>query len=332
MKIGSYQLANPVIAAPMAGVSDKPYRKLCRYYGAGMTVSEMVTSRADLRDSVKSRFRMDLQGEPEPVVVQIVGTEPAMMATAARHNVANGAQIIDINMGCPAKKVCKKAAGSALLENEPLVAEILRTVVAAVAVPVTLKIRTGATPDTRNAVTIAQIAEDAGVACLTVHGRTRKCKFVGDIDYDTIAEVKRAVSIPVIANGDIDSPQTARWVQQYTGADAVMIGRAAQGRPWLFQQVADFLESGVLTPAPGVEQRASAILSHLSEIHQFYGAALGVRLARKHIKWYLQHWGLEMKSSLRSQINATEEAAQQYQLMHQFLTASLAGSLCLMAA
>ncbi|NNC99870.1 MAG: tRNA dihydrouridine synthase DusB, partial [Gammaproteobacteria bacterium] len=283
MKIGPYEIANPVIAAPMAGVTDKPYRKICRLNGAAMTVSEMVTSQPGLRQSTKSRFRSDLAGEPEPVVVQIVGTEPQLLADAARYNVSNGAQIIDINMGCPAKKVCKKAAGSALLENEPLVANILKTVVGAVDVPVTVKIRTGATPEFRNALTIARIAEDAGVSCLTVHGRTRQCKFVGAVEYDTIARIKQRVAIPVIANGDIDSPAKARWVMNQTDADAVMIGRAAQGQPWLFRQVCDYLENGKLTPPPDLQQRALTILNHLEAIHCFYGTPLGVRLARKHI-------------------------------------------------
>ena len=319
MKIGPYQLANSVVAAPMAGVTDKPYRKLCREFGAGMTVSEMVTSQLELRNSTKSRFRMNLQGEPEPVVVQLVGTEPALLSAAAQHNVANGAQIIDINMGCPAKKVCKKAAGSALLENEPLVDEILTSVVNAVDVPVTVKIRTGAHLEARNAVTIAKIAEQAGVQALTIHGRTRRCRFVGAVEYDTIAAVKHAVSIPIIANGDITTPQAARDILEYTKADAIMIGRAAQGQPWLFQQIADFLQFGSVSEIPSREIRAAAILRHLSAIHQYYGERLGVKLARKHIKWYLIHWDVEIAKERRDQINATEDMRLQILLIEDFL-------------
>ena len=322
MKIGSFELANPVIAAPMAGVSDKPYRQLCRENGAGLVVSEMLTSKPELRHSTKSRYRADLSGEPGPIVVQLVGTEPALLAEAAKHNVGNGAQIIDINMGCPAKKVCKKAAGSALLENEALVADILAAVVSAVPVPVTLKIRTGANPEQRNAVTIAQIAEQCGVQSLTVHGRTRQCKFMGAVEYDTIARIKSAVSIPVVANGDIDSPAKAQKVLDYTQADAVMIGRAAQGQPWLFGQIAQFLATGELIDPPSIEQRTRSILSHLSAIHQFYRPDLSVRLARKHIKWYLHHWEFPIDDELRAQINQTEEDSMQFNLVQSFLTQS----------
>jgi len=323
MKIGPYKIANPVIAAPMAGVSDKPYRDVCRAHGAGMVVSEMVTSRRDLRNTRKTKFRSDLSGEPEPVVVQIVGTEPTMLAQAARHNVANGAQIIDINMGCPAKKVCKKAAGSALLANEGLVAEILSTVVNAVDVPVTVKIRTGTSPKTRNALNIAKIAEDAGVQSLTIHGRTRECKFVGAVEYDTIANVKQSISIPVTANGDITSPQEAKRILEYTRADAVMIGRAAQGQPWLFQQIVDYLTSGQMGALPSAEHRAKTILDHLSAVHSFYGEPLGVRLARKHIKWYLAHWHAQIDEADRRDINACENAEQQYALIENFLATSM---------
>lgn len=319
MKIGSYKIAQPVIAAPMAGVTDKPYRKVCRQHGAGMVVSEMITSQANLRDSRKTRLRMDLLGEPEPVVVQIVGTDPEVMAQAAQFNVDNGAQIIDINMGCPAKKVCKKAAGSALLANEDLVAEILGAVVNAVRVPITVKIRTGTNPEQRNAATIAKIAEDSGVQAITVHGRTRQCKFVGAVEYDSIAAVKQAVSIPVIANGDIDSPMSAKRVMDYTGAEAVMIGRAAQGQPWLFGQVATYLSTGRIVPAPDARHRASTIIDHLRDIHQFYGDVMGVRLARKHIKWYLQHWSTGVSDQLRSNINQSENQDQQLELVADFL-------------
>lgn len=318
MHIGPYKLANRVIAAPMAGVSDKPYRQVCRAHGAGLVVSEMVTSRIDLQHTTKSKYRLDLIGEPEPVVVQLVGTEPQMLAQAAQFNVANGAQIIDINMGCPAKKVCKKAAGSALLANEALVSEILKTVVASVDVPVTVKIRTGTTPESRNAPTIARIAEDAGVSAITVHGRTRECKFVGEVEYNTIAEVKRSVKVPIIANGDINSPEMALDVLNLTNADAVMIGRAAQGQPWLFQQIADFLETGVYSAIPSPTSRAQTIIDHHREIHQFYGERLGLRLARKHIKWYLANWSSEISPELKNRISTTEDALEQRQLVEAF--------------
>jgi len=322
MKIGPYQLANRVIAAPMAGVTDKPYRKICREFGAAMTVSEMITSQLELRKTSKSRFRMDLDGEPEPVVVQIVGTNPQQLATAAQFNVDNGAQIIDINMGCPAKKVCKKAAGSALLENEPLVEQILTTVVNSVDVPVTVKIRTGTTPDSRNALTVGKIAEQAGIQALTIHGRTRQCKFVGAVEYDTIAAVKSAISIPVVANGDINTVEQAQKVINHTGADAVMIGRAAQGQPWLFRQIADFLEDGSRTEAPAMQSRAESIIAHLTAIHDFYGVRMGVRFARKHIKWYLQHWHEAINPTLGTQITISEDCSEQLELLADFLFAS----------
>jgi tRNA-dihydrouridine synthase B len=322
IKIGPFQLANSVIAAPMAGVSDKPYRKLCRQYGAAMTVSEMVTSKLELRAFTKSRFRMDLVGEAEPIVVQIVGTEPHQLAAAAQFYVDNGAQIIDINMGCPAKKVCKKAAGSALLEDEPLVQEILQTVVNSVDVPVTLKIRTGANPESRNALTIAKIAEQAGAQCLTIHGRTRQCKFTGAVEYDTIAAVKNAVSIPIIANGDVCTPHDALNVMTQTGADAIMIGRAAQGQPWLFQQIAGYLENGEVSEIPSQVRRANTIVEHIRAIHQFYGPRLGVRFARKHIKWYLQNWENAIGPIYRRQITATDDTNLQLDLLTVFLESS----------
>lgn len=325
MKIGAHQLANKVVAAPMAGVTDKPYRRLSRQYGAAMTVSEMVTSQLELRHSTKSRFRMDFEGEPEPVNVQIVGTDPSQLAAAAKFNVENGAQIIDINMGCPAKKVCKKAAGSALLQHEDLVEDILTAVVQSVDVPVTVKIRTGTHPQQRNGVAIAKIAEQAGVSAITVHGRTRACKFVGAVEYDTIAAIKQQVNIPVIANGDITSPQQAQHVLEYTSADAVMIGRAAQGQPWLFQQIADYLDQttsgrkAIVGPYPNLSERALSCVTHIREIHQFYGDRLGVKLARKHIKWYLQHWPVEIDEDLRLRIAMTEDIVEQLDLFSQFL-------------
>ena len=323
MQIGPIQLSNSVIAAPMAGVSDKPYRELCREFGAAMAVSEMVTSRSDLRHTAKSKYRHDLSGESDPIAVQLVGTEPAMMAEAAQHNADNGAQIIDINMGCPAKKVCKKAAGSALLADEPLVARILARVVNAVDVPVTVKIRTGTTLEERNAPNIARIAEEVGVQAITVHGRTRACRFVGEVEYDTIAKVKQAVSIPVIANGDIDSPQKAKQVMSYTKADAVMIGRAAQGQPWLLGQIADYLSTGTLLAIPSQEVRVGAIISHIQNSHAFYGERLGLKFARKHIKWYLSHWEHECPSELRTQLTTTEDATLQRKILQQFLELSL---------
>lgn len=323
MQIGPYTLTNPVIAAPMAGVTDKPYRQVCRDNGAGLVVSEMITSQADLRHTSKTKFRSDLIGEPEPVVVQIVGTDPHQLAEAARHNVANGAQIIDINMGCPAKKVCKKAAGSALLADEPLVKEILSTVVASIDVPVTVKIRTGTTPSSKNAVTIGQIAQDAGVQALTIHGRTRECKFVGDVEYDTIAAVKAALDIPVTANGDICTPEHAGRVLAHTKADAVMIGRAAQGQPWLFRQIADYLKYNSYSPAPSIEQRYLIITNHVRAIHEFYGEVLGVRLARKHIKWYLAHWDAPICDEQRQAISTTESTDNQTTLLDRFLCSTL---------
>ena len=288
VRIGPYLLSNNLVVAPMAGVTDRPFRQLCKRLGAGYAVSEMVASNPKLWGTDKSRRRTDHEGEVAPIAVQIAGADPAMMAEAARYNVARGAQIIDINMGCPAKKVCNAAAGSALLANESLVGAILEGVVAAVDVPVTLKIRTGSHPGARNAVRIARLAENAGIAALTVHGRTRACAFVGAVEYDTIAAVKRTVSIPVIANGDVRTPEEARRVLRYTGADAIMIGRAAQGRPWIFREVGHFLATGQHLPAPTVAEARALILEHLDDHHAFYGDDTGVRTARKHLGWYTQ--------------------------------------------
>ena len=286
--IGPHKLANRVALAPMAGVTDLPFRRLCAELGAGLVVSEMISSDPGLRNSRKTAWRSRHDGEIEPRSVQIAGSEPQQLAEAARYNVLRGAQVIDINMGCPAKKVCRKAAGSALLADEALVAQILESVVSAVEVPVTLKIRTGSSPQARNGVSVARIAEDAGIAALAVHGRTRACAFRGEAEYDTIADIVAATNIPVFANGDIDSPGKAAQVLRHTGAAGVMIGRAAQGQPWLCGQVANYLDTGVISPAPTWEQQWRLIREHVQALHVFYGDFMGVRIARKHVSWYLQ--------------------------------------------
>lgn len=290
LQIGPYSLPNRVALAPMAGVTDLPFRRLCAEFGAGLVVSEMITSDAALRQSRKTLLRSRHDGEIEPRSVQIAGSDPQQLAAAARYNVERGAQIIDINMGCPAKKVCRKAAGSALLADEKLVQLILETVVQAVDVPVTLKIRTGAAPSARNGVTIARIAQDAGIAALAVHGRTRACAFTGEVEYDTIAAIVQAVQateFPVYANGDIDSAGAAARVIEHTGAAGVMIGRAAQGQPWLCGQIAHYLETGTLPAAPALQQQRAILARHITDLHHFYGEYLGVRIARKHFCWYL---------------------------------------------
>ena len=291
LKIGPYQLDSNLLLAPMAGITDRPFRGICRSFGAGLAISEMVASDPALRNHRRTLLKADQNGECEPRSVQIVGADPQMMAAAARHNVARGAQIIDINMGCPAKKVCggRVPAGSALMRDEALVKQIVSAVVEAVEQPVTLKIRTGWDSDNRNAVEIARIAEQAGIQALTVHGRTRACRFSGQAEYQTIAMVKSAVSIPVIANGDIDSAAKARDVLQQTAADAIMIGRGAQGRPWLFRQIEHFLRTGNHQPEPDDTTIRQVIDDHLQQLHQFYGETMGVRIARKHIRWYLDH-------------------------------------------
>ncbi len=288
MQIGHISLANRLFAAPMAGVTDRPFRQLCKRLGAGYAVSEMVTSRKDLWTSLKTSRRANHDGEVAPIAVQIAGTEPQMMAEAAAYNIDRGAQIIDINMGCPAKKVCTKWAGSALMQDEPLATAIIEAVVAACAphkVPVTLKMRTGWCQAERNAVRLARAAESAGIAMVTVHGRTREQGYGGHAEYDTIAAVKAALTIPVVANGDIDSPEKARDVLAATGADAIMIGRAAQGRPWIFREIAHFLDTGEHLPAPEVMQAKQWLLEHLREHYELYGEYTGVRTARKHIGW-----------------------------------------------
>jgi tRNA-dihydrouridine synthase B len=322
VRIGPFVLSSPLALAPMAGVTDRPFRTLCRAMGAGIAASEMVTADTRLWKTAKSRCRLDLEGEPEPRVVQIAGGEPAMLAEAARLNAARGAQLVDINMGCPAKKVCNRAAGSALLRDERLVRDILEAVVAACPVPVTLKIRTGWDAATRNAVGIARMAEDLGVAALAVHGRTRADLFSGDAEYETIAEVARSVSIPVLANGDIDSPHKAAEVLRVTGAAGVMIGRAAHGRPWIFRQVKSYLATGVAAPPPSLQERRDIILRHLESLHAFYGEEHGVRIARKHLGWYGRH--LDGSPRLPSRLLAATHAAEQLELAAQFLDAAAA--------
>jgi len=282
-------MPNRLVLAPMAGVTDRPFRELCRRLGAGMTVSEMITSRPDLRDSRKTRLRMDHSGEPGPIIVQIAGGIPRLMADAAVYNVANGAQIIDINMGCPAKKVCKVDAGSALLKDRGLVESILLAVVAAVDVPVTLKIRTGWSRVQNNALEIAQIAEDCGIQALTIHGRSREDRFLGSAEYQTIRQVKRKVQIPVIANGDIDSAKKAEMVMDFTAADAIMVGRIAQQRPWIFGQIDHYLSTGKKPEEPSDELKQAWLVSHLKNLYAFYGEHQGVQIARKHINWQLAH-------------------------------------------
>lgn len=290
--IGPYRITEKTVLAPMAGVTDQPFRKLCRSLGAGFVVSEMVTSDKRLWKTNKSRWRLDHTGEAEPISVQIAGGDADMLAEAARINADIGAQIIDINMGCPAKKVCNKAAGSALMKDEALVREILTAVTAAVDIPVTLKIRTGWAPQSKNAVTIARMAEDAGIALLSVHGRTRADAYRGEAEYETIARVKESVSIPVLANGDIDSPEKAAQVLRETGTDGVMIGRAAQGNPWIFREINHYLKTGERLPLPVFEEVQTTLLNHLSALHRFYGDYMGLRIARKHLGWYFAAQGV----------------------------------------
>ncbi len=316
MNIGPYELANSLILAPMAGVTDLPFRQLCKQLGAGMAVSEMVSSNSLLWGSKKTRRRASHDGEIEPRSVQIMGTEPAMMAEAARFNADQGAQLIDINMGCPAKKVCNVLAGSALLQDEKLVGQILRAVVDAVDVPVTLKIRTGWDRAHRNAVRIGRIAEDSGIQSLAIHGRTRADMYRGDAEYDTIAEVKQTIGIPVVANGDIDTPEKARFVLDYTGADAVMIGRAAQGRPWIFREIDHYLKTGEKLPEPGLSEIRDILLGHLHNLYAFYGEYTGVRVARKHISWYSK--GQSHGGAFRQAVNRVETIDDQLDMTHEF--------------
>jgi tRNA-dihydrouridine synthase B len=322
MHIGPFQLKNNLIVAPMAGVTDRPFRQLCKSMGAGMAVSEMVASQSLLWGSEKTRRRADHEGEVDPISVQIAGADPQMLAEAARYNVDQGAQIIDINMGCPAKKVCNVMAGSALLKNEPLVGRILGSVVAAVRVPVTLKIRTGWDRANRNALQVARIAQDAGIQALAIHGRTRACGFSGEAEYDTIAAVKAEVKVPVIANGDIATPEQVKRVLDYTGADAVMIGRAAQGRPWMFREVQHFLDTGDRLPPPEVAEIHRVLRAHLDDLYEFYGEYTGVRIARKHISWYTK--GLAGSAAFRHAMNRLETRREQLDAVEEFF-AQLAG-------
>lgn len=316
MRIGPYQLDNNVIVAPMAGVTDQPFRILCRRLGAGMAVSEMLSSNPLVWKTDKSMSRMDHSGESGLRSVQIAGADPDLMAEAGIHNVKTGAQIIDINMGCPAKKINKKMAGSALLQYPALVNDILSAVVNAVDVPVTLKIRTGWDPEHRNGIEIAQLAEKNGIQSLAVHGRTRACMYKGDAEYDTIRAIKQAVSIPVVANGDITSPEKAKWVLDYTGADAVMIGRAAQGRPWIFREINHYLKTGEHLAPPSLAEVRAILLEHVARLHQFYGNHLGARIARKHVIWYLQEHDAE--GAFRRDFNNLEDAALQLDRLHEY--------------
>ena len=317
LKIGDHLLPGRVLLAPMAGITDAPFRAVCRRYGAALTTSEMVASQPNLRHSRKSRLRRPGGDEPRPRAVQIAGADPAAMAEAARFNVEQGAHIIDINMGCPARKVCRRQAGSALLADEGLVRRILAAVVAAVPVPVTLKFRTGPDPSRRNAVTVAALAEDAGIAALSLHGRTRADGYRGRAEYDTIRAVKRAVGIPVLANGDIDSPRAAARVLEHTGADGVMLGRAAQGRPWIFRSVHALVEGGREPSPPELGEQVATILAHLAAIHAHYGDLQGVRVARKHVGWYLAGW--ENGETARRRIVTLDTPARQLDAVGDFL-------------
>ena len=323
MRIGPYTIEPNVILAPMAGVTDKPFRVLCKRLGAGLCVSEMTTSDPRFWGTAKSRHRMDHVGEPAPVSVQIAGTVPSIMADAARYNVDHGAQIIDINMGCPAKKVCNAWAGSALMREPALVADILEAVVNSVDVPVTLKIRTGWAADQKNALAIARIAEAAGIAALAVHGRTRDQQYKGVAEYDTIGEVKAALSIPVLANGDIDSPRKAEAVLRHTGCDAVLVGRAAQGRPWIFREIAHYLATGERMPEPSVAEIRDVLLGHLEHLHGFYGETSGVRIARKHLGWYAKD--RPQNAAFRAVVNQADSADAQLRLTRDYFDALVAG-------
>jgi tRNA-dihydrouridine synthase B len=316
MYIGPYQLSNNLIVAPMAGVTDRPFRTLCKYFGAGHAISEMMTADKTLRMSKKSLYRANFDGELAPISAQIAGSDPEQLAEAAQYQVANGAQIVDINMGCPAKKVCNKLAGSALLQDEDLVARILDAVVAAVDVPVTLKTRLGFLNGEENILRVAKRAEDSGIAALALHGRTREDMYLNTARYELIREVKKNINIPLIANGDIDSPEKAKYVLDYTGADAVMIGRAAQGRPWIFREIAHYLETGEHLAAPEILEVKQVLMGHLAELYQFYGEYSGCRIARKHIAWYTK--GLRSSNEFRQNMYKVENTADQAKVVESY--------------
>jgi tRNA-dihydrouridine synthase B len=329
MKIGPHVLRNNLFVAPMAGVTDRAFRQLCKRFGAGMAVSEMVASNSLLWGSEKTRRRANHEGEADPISVQIAGADPQMMAEAARYNVGEGAQIIDINMGCPAKKVCNVMAGSALLKDELLVARILEAVVRAVDTPVTLKIRTGWDQHNKNALAVARIAAESGIQLLSIHGRTRACGYTGHAEYDTIAAVKNATQLPVIANGDITTPQQAKYVLDYTRADGIMIGRAAQGRPWIFREIVHFLATGERLAEPSLLEVRDILLGHLQHLHDFYGEQSGVRIARKHLGWYAKD--RPENAAFRAVVNRAETAAEQVRLTREYFDALAAGELSVAA-
>lgn len=316
MYIGSYQLSNNLIVAPMAGVTDRPFRTLCKYFGAGHAVSEMMTADKTLRMSKKSLYRANFDGELAPISAQIAGSDPEQLAEAARYQVANGAQIVDINMGCPAKKVCNKLAGSALLQDEELVARILDAVVAAVDVPVTLKTRLGFLNGHENILRVAKRAEESGIAALALHGRTREDMYLNTARYELIKQVKQLIDIPLIANGDIDSPEKAKYVLDYTSADAIMIGRAAQGRPWIFREIAHYLKTGEHLAAPDIAEVKAVLLGHLAELYAFYGEYSGCRIARKHIAWYTK--GLRSSNEFRQNMYKVENTADQAKVVESY--------------
>jgi tRNA-dihydrouridine synthase B len=316
VQIGSISVKNNLVVAPMAGVTDRPFRQLCKKFGAGMAVSEMVTSNSLLYGSQKTLRRANHEGEVDPISVQIAGADPKMMAEAAQFNVDHGAQIIDINMGCPAKKICNVMAGSALLKDEPLVQKILSSVVNSVDVPVTLKIRTGWDTKNRNAIEIAKIAEDIGIKALAIHGRTRACLYMGNAEYDTIAAVKQSVKIPVIANGDITTPEKAKYVLDYTGVDGVMIGRAAQGKPWIFREIDHYLKTGKHLDNPSIDEIKNVTIAHVNELYDFYGENAGLKIARKHISWYTK--GLKNSANFRHYMNTIESVDEQIKTIEDY--------------
>ncbi|MCP3428386.1 tRNA dihydrouridine synthase DusB [Opacimonas viscosa] len=318
MRIGHYTLENNLLLAPMAGVTDRPFRQMCKRMGAGLVVSEMLSSNPKVWHTEKSKMRMDHTGEHGIRSVQIAGSDPSLMAEAAQFNVNNGAQIIDINMGCPAKKVNKKMAGSALLQYPDQVEAILAAVVDAVKVPVTLKIRTGWDPENRNGVQIAKLAQQYNIQSLAVHGRTRACMYKGNAEYDTIRAIKNAVDIPVVANGDITSPQQAKFVLEHTGADGIMVGRGAQGNPWIFREIQHFLQTGEILPKPDYTEQCSVMLEHIDNVHNFYGGIGGVRIARKHVGWYLAKY--DQGRQFRAHFNAIDDAAEQLDALTMFFS------------